>query len=52
MDDMKLPEGKTCGDCAHAYRCTAFGYTDSKENTTCDFSPSRFRPANPTTPQA
>jgi len=40
-DDMKLPPGKTCGDCAHLRRCKAlFGCKPT--NTECDFSPSRF----------
>jgi len=44
-DDMDLPEGKTCGDCVHIYRCKAiFGHVET--DTTCDWSPSRFR-ANP-----
>jgi hypothetical protein len=41
--DMRLPDGKTCGDCAHSYRCTIFGFTPSLENARCDFWPSRFR---------
>lgn len=36
-----LPNGKTCGDCAHAKRCAAFGFTDSLDNTYCSFIPSR-----------
>ena len=43
-DDMLLPIGLTCGDCFHANRCsTLFGGDDA--NTSCQFSPSRFRPA-------
>jgi len=40
-DSMDLPEGMTCGDCAHRRRCTAmFGVSAS--NTWCDFFPVRF----------
>jgi hypothetical protein len=39
---MNLPEGKTCGDCAHKRRCLAFGFTSSEGNTSCDFFPRRF----------
>ena len=43
-DDMDLPEGKTCGDCVHCRRCTGmFGHIPADES--CDWSPSRFRPA-------
>lgn len=43
-DDMDLSEGKTCGDCVHCRRCTAmFGHIPADES--CDWSPSRFRPA-------
>jgi hypothetical protein len=41
--DMRLPDGKTCGDCVHIYRCTIFGFTSSPANTSCDFWPNRFR---------
>ena len=40
-DDMKLPAGKTCGDCRHVAHCLAV-YGIKAENTTCDFAPSRF----------
>lgn len=40
--EMRLPEGKTCGDCAHIRRCSAFGFS-SAVNMSCDFHPSRFR---------
>lgn len=41
---MELPQGKTCGDCVHCHRCCAmFGHTP--EDTTCDWSPSRFKEA-------
>lgn len=41
---MKLPDGRTCGDCIHVRRCVLFGFTKS-ENTNCDFSPSRYQQA-------
>jgi len=42
-DNMNLPEGKTCGDCAHCRRCTLmFGHIPEDES--CDWSPSRFTP--------
>lgn len=41
-EEMKLPQGKTCGDCAHIKRCLAFGFTRATA-TSCDFHPSRFR---------
>jgi len=40
-DDMKLPEGKTCGDCAHLDWCKTF-ISVNPANTHCDWSPSRF----------
>lgn len=41
-EEMKLPEGKTCGDCLHCIRCVGmFGV--KQENTSCDFHPSKFR---------
>lgn len=40
--EMKLPPGKTCGDCVHCKRCCAmFGHTPT--DTYCDFWPSRYR---------
>jgi hypothetical protein len=48
-DDMDLPEGKTCGDCAHCRSCTAmFGHIPADES--CDWSPSRYREADRSTP--
>ena len=45
-DDMDLPEGKTCADCAHCQRCCAmFGHIPGDE--ACDWSPSRFVLAAP-----
>jgi hypothetical protein len=43
MDDMDLPEGKTCGDCAHWKRCSNLIDDLTGEETTCDFAPSRFK---------
>lgn len=40
---MRLPTGKTCADCVHIRRCTAFGFTDSPENVWCDFYPNKFQ---------
>lgn len=48
---MRLPEGKTCGDCVHCRRCCAmFGHVPS--DMSCDFYPSRFRPADQLTTAA
>jgi len=47
IDDMDLPPGKTCGDCAHCRRCTMiFGHIPEDES--CDWSPSRFNEKQPT----
>lgn len=44
-DQMKLPKGITCGDCYHIRRCKAiYGHTET--DTYCDWSPSRFWPAD------
>ncbi|WP_073844278.1 hypothetical protein [Pseudomonas sp. BTN1] len=43
-DRMNLPEGKTCGDCIHAKRCTMM-FGDIPEAEACDWAPSRFRDA-------
>ena len=41
--DMKLPEGKTCKDCAHyEITCSWMIGTLIASSTTCDFSPSKF----------
>ena len=40
-NDMKLPEGKMCRDCLN-YRPCANLFKCKKDNTTCDWSPSRF----------
>jgi NADH dehydrogenase/NADH:ubiquinone oxidoreductase subunit G len=43
---MNLPEGKTCADCVHCYRCTRmFGHIPADE--VCDWFPSRFQQAAP-----
>jgi len=45
-DDMDLPQGKTCADCAHCRRCCAmFGHIPGDE--ACGWSPSRFVLAAP-----
>lgn len=44
--EMKLPDGKTCEDCAHWKRCKGFGFTVAGA-TSCDFHPSRWREAAP-----
>ena len=42
MDDsMKLPNGKTCADCVHVYRCTTI-FGAKSTNTECDFYPIRY----------
>jgi hypothetical protein len=41
LDKMSLPAGKTCADCFHVDRCTAF-FGHIPEDEVCDFSPSRF----------
>lgn len=41
--EMNLPDGKTCQDCRHFYRCyKIFGHEALDE--TCDWSPSKFQP--------
>jgi hypothetical protein len=58
-DDMALPAGKTCGDCAGWLRCKAFIGSLKPTNTRCDWAPSAFRekatgsvstPSNPAGP--
>lgn len=40
-DKMRLPPGRTCGNCRHIRRCKMmFGHTET--DTYCDWSPSRF----------
>lgn len=39
--EMDLPEGKTCGDCKHFYRCFKI-YGHIAEDESCDWAPSRF----------
>ena len=42
-NEMNLPEGKTCADCAHCYRCCSiFGHIPAEQ--VCDWHPSRFTP--------
>lgn len=40
--DMKLPEGKTCSDCANYEDCRRL-FLVSPSSTVCDWSPSYFR---------
>jgi len=40
---MRLPLGKTCGDCVHIGRCEAIGYTRSAEELACSLFPRHFR---------
>lgn len=42
--EMKLPEGRTCGDCRHARRCFGFGFSKPGRSS-CDFWPSRYSAA-------
>jgi hypothetical protein len=38
---INLPQGRTCGDCAHFKRCSAiYGHIAADE--VCDWAPSRF----------
>lgn len=46
VQTMKLPEGKTCADCAHFKRCVALFQCPS-DNEECDWAPSRFRDVSP-----
>jgi hypothetical protein len=43
--EMKLPDRKTCADCAYSRRCAALLSRDLTE-TSCDWHPSRFRERN------
>jgi hypothetical protein len=39
--EMKLPEGKTCGDCVYFARCSKL--VGAKEDwTSCDFHPRQY----------
>lgn len=39
---MGLPDGKTCGDCVHEYRCCLiFGHTQT--DTYCDWFPRKYQ---------
>lgn len=42
--EMKLSDGKTCDDCFHARRCFGMGFSSTGRKS-CDFYPSRYRPA-------
>lgn len=43
--EMKLPKGKTCADCEHGPRCDGLFGAVRRGFTSCDFWPSRYRPA-------
>ena len=43
---MKLPEGKTCGDCVHMDRCVRVLGCTKPERTSCDFFPNKFKEAS------
>lgn len=44
-DDMLLPPGTACTDCAHFKRCEMLGVVSVRyPDGHCDWSPSRFRP--------
>ncbi len=43
---MDLPDGKTCGACAHHARCQML-FGCKAERTECDFFPRRFRAVEP-----
>jgi len=38
-NDMKLPDGKTCGDCAHFKRTCEWLISCNPAATNCDWSP-------------
>ena len=44
-NEMKLPEGKSCGDCQHKRRCINL-FAGKETNITCGFSPSKFKDKN------
>lgn len=44
--EMKLPAGKTCGDCANCRHCTGM-YGIKPTDTSCDFWPGRYRERAP-----
>lgn len=47
MSSTRLPEGKTCTDCAHFFtRCRWLNHALGNE-TTCDWAPSRFTTEQP-----
>ncbi len=41
-DDMKLPDGCTCGGCLHWRRCSALMQALDQNYDHCDFAPSRY----------
>lgn len=40
--ERRLPEGKTCADCAHGPRCNALFGAVRRGFTSCDWWPSKF----------
>lgn len=52
-EEMKLPEGRVCGDCFAWRFCIGIGCTTA-ERTTCDYWPNRFklRVVNDPSPEA
>lgn len=42
--NRKLPEGKTCVDCAHGSRCDGLFGAVRRKFTSCDFYPSKYFP--------
>ncbi|HTK34589.1 MAG TPA: hypothetical protein VL358_04775 [Caulobacteraceae bacterium] len=50
--EMRLPPGKTCADCVHGPRCEALFAAVRRKQASCDWWPSRFRPAAPATAAA
>ena len=47
---MGLPDGATCGNCAHWKSCNGLGFSSDERRTDCDFFPRRYRVAKPTRP--
>jgi hypothetical protein len=40
--EMRLPDGMTCADCRHGWRCDALFGAVRRAFTSCDFWPSRY----------
>jgi hypothetical protein len=43
--ERRLPDGVTCAACVHAPRCDALFGAVRRAFTSCDFSPSRYKPS-------